>query len=64
MLCEIADFRITNRLQWQCGTLNQSDVFQCQLHYLLLLILISLLYLIQNRLLTGFLQKKIKEPIL
>ena len=63
MLCEIADFRITNRLQWQCGTLNQSDVFQCQLHYLLLLILISLFYLVENCLLTCFLHYNDKEQI-
>merc|ERR1711953_1550985 len=44
--------------------LNQSDVFQCQLHYLLLLVLISLLYLIQNCLLTGFLHLSAEEEFI
>ena len=64
MLCEIAASPITNRLLVAAvESLNQSDVFQCQLHYFFLLVLISLLYLIQNCLLTSFLQNKNEEPI-
>ena len=64
MLCEIADFPITNILPVAVEILNQSDVLQCQLHYLLLLVLISLLDLIQNCLLAGFLQNNNEEQII